>query len=1453
MKKSICFALTVLLLTFGAKAQLSVGSSSLNIKSGTTFSTQGLVFTPSADLSIVSNSISFSGTAITNGTDQSINRVHSIASPLSSYSGLVGIQYSAGELNGNVESDLQIAYNPLSSGGSFFVTSGSSTGSSGSYFVSNTLSSKDLGVITALPNPTLAPTITTTSVTIFDATSATLGGEVTSDGGAAISERGVVYSSTNTTPEIGGADVTQDSNGNGTGTFSESVGLLTESTTYYFQAYAINTAGTSYGGVMSFTTLCSVPGVHLYRSNSLIDDYCTIQAAVDASQDGDSIQVDAGTYVEQVTITTGITLHGAGRDVTIIQSPDKSSLTISGGNWKNLKNQDIYDVVGIKATNDVPVVIKNLRVDGNSQGYFPLAPDINGYDFQGIGVFNTTVTIDNVYVTSIRGLASEQSFFPPEGYPVDQPLGYNHNDAIFAESSIGAGPHTLTVTNSYITKFQKTAILAWGPTLTVDINNNIIQGYGKTMWSTGNGIQIASANRTGYGGSNGDRRGTTGSVTNNNILDLGIIVPGPSDPGSYFNPGLGGSTGILLWEAGDGFIIEGNTITRTEYIPSWNSVTTSNNGGWSNMAIDAVSTTNVVVNNNTIFNFDEGLISETYIVTPNIIATGNTISHNTHDYFSGGGNDNYSLNDSAEVIAYNATGNGVDTLSGFSVGDKIYVNDISVTGCVNGLIGGIPTVDFTGGTVTEGDGTNVAAHSMQVHYDGTHTYLYIDTDGNLNQGELEILLTGEYITTNFLLDGPFIYYQISTPTTQATDVTFSNVLSDQMDVSWIRGNGDSCAVFMYQGITGTASPLNNVYYNADTAFQSGDQIGTSGWYCVYRGIGTFVTVTGLTDGTDYRLHVCEFNIGSIHYNTSASTGNPANQTTCGNPTDGGTIASDQDICSGATPAGLTSYAAPTGQSGTIEYKWQYSTDNFNTISSTIENSNSATYNPSSLTQTTWYKRLARVECMSDWTGAAESNVVEVTVAPATVAGAISGSESIIVHTPTGDLSLAGQTGDVLQWEKKLNTGSWEIIPGTATTTFSETPVTVGEWSYRALVQSGVCSSDYTDPHIIDVIPAEPDYFTLTAPAGPTYTGSPSGNFVIALFDEYDNPTFCRANTTFNLSTNSSSSSHSFNPASPLVMTINTYSSTFTYTDTKVGTHNITASYVSGSVGLTGESLTVPITILLPEPWLQTNIGASNGTTEFFPEINAGTFKLSAQGLSAPKSDVMNFVYQQLCGTGTVIARLDNVVNGGWAGVMMRESNLPGSKVVLFKTKLYNPNTIVGYRSVTNGNMVNMNQSVPSIHWMKIQRTGNSFKIFTSYNGTSWIRRYTTSVTMNNCINAGFFTENAVSGRTTTSWFDHAEVVGYLKETDEENSGINGEELFEVFVNPNPANDFVMITIPENNETVRLTVINATGLVVETSEINTIDANYFLGHIKPGMYILRFERNGIIINKRLMVL
>lgn len=92
-----------------------------------------------------------------------------------------------------------------------------------------------------------------TSVGTTTASSANLGGNITrSDVG--VTERGVLYSTSNNTPTVGGSNVTKATNGTGTGVFSANIAGLSGSTTYYVRAYAISAAGTAYGAVSSFTT-----------------------------------------------------------------------------------------------------------------------------------------------------------------------------------------------------------------------------------------------------------------------------------------------------------------------------------------------------------------------------------------------------------------------------------------------------------------------------------------------------------------------------------------------------------------------------------------------------------------------------------------------------------------------------------------------------------------------------------------------------------------------------------------------------------------------------------------------------------------------------------------------------------------------------------------------------------------------------------------------------------------------------------------------------------------------------------------------------------------------------------------------------------------------------------------------------------------------------------------------
>ena len=94
------------------------------------------------------------------------------------------------------------------------------------------------------------PIVTTDLVTVFTSATATIGGNVTSDGGATVTERGVYWGNILNPVTTG----TKLQIGSGTGSFSTIVTGLTANTNYYVTAYAINSEGTSYDGQVGFTT-----------------------------------------------------------------------------------------------------------------------------------------------------------------------------------------------------------------------------------------------------------------------------------------------------------------------------------------------------------------------------------------------------------------------------------------------------------------------------------------------------------------------------------------------------------------------------------------------------------------------------------------------------------------------------------------------------------------------------------------------------------------------------------------------------------------------------------------------------------------------------------------------------------------------------------------------------------------------------------------------------------------------------------------------------------------------------------------------------------------------------------------------------------------------------------------------------------------------------------------------
>ncbi|MBK9687026.1 MAG: hypothetical protein IPO65_04450 [Saprospiraceae bacterium] len=198
-------------------------------------------------------------------------------------------------------------------------------------------------------------------------------------------------------------------------------------------------------------------------------------------------------------------------------------------------------------------------------------------------------------------------------------------------------------------------------------------------------------------------------------------------------------------------------------------------------------------------------------------------------------------------------------------------------------------------------------------------------------------------------------------------------------------------------------------------------------------------------------------------------------TSCSNVTSGGTIGSNQSACASSfDPAPLTSIAAPSGGSGTIEYLWLKSTSTCtppngsnNSQWQEIPNSNSATYDPPSLTQTTCFLRCSRRVGCTNYDG--ESNIVSITLSPAPYPE-FAGTTTICNGNST-TLTVTGKNGVgpyTFSWSNGLGTGSTKTVNPTTTTTYTVIVTDVngctGSGQVTVTVNQCACVKNYIVNH-----------------------------------------------------------------------------------------------------------------------------------------------------------------------------------------------------------------------------------------------------------------------------------------------------------------------------------------------------------------------------------------------------
>ena len=306
---------------------------------------------------------------------------------------------------------------------------------------------------------------------------------------------------------------------------------------------------------------------------------------------------------------------------------------------------------------------------------------------------------------------------------------------------------------------------------------------------------------------------------------------------------------------------------------------------------------------------------------------------------------------------------------------------------------------------------------------------------------------------------------------------------------------------------GTITSSQSICYNTaptlltGTAPTGGNTPYTYQWQSSTDNI-TFTDITGATALT-YQPGALTVNTYYRLNQTSASgcgtvTTNTVTITVYGNLV-AGTIAANQSICYNTVPALLTG-TAPTGGNMPYTYQWQSSPDNITFTN--ITGATALTYQPGTLTATTWY-RLNQISASG--CGTVTTNTVTITVYPNLIAGTIAANQSICYNTTpallTGTAPTGGNTPYTYQWQSSPDNITFTDITGATALTFQPGALTTTTYYRLNQTSASGCGTVTTNTVTITVygnlvagtIAANQGICYNTTPAQLTGTAPTGGN------------------------------------------------------------------------------------------------------------------------------------------------------------------------------------------------------------------------------------------------------------------------------------------------------------------------------------------------------------------------
>ena len=443
------------------------------------------------------------------------------------------------------------------------------------------------------------------------------------------------------------------------------------------------------------TILDLTDAVRLFDSDDhLIGTFDTLQAAVNAVTEADStIRILAGSELQgQVVIDGTLPADAARFEGLSIVGMSASAPTLDGSNsgvvikapadvvgtaldpWNSSSGtraiNAIVTVIGV-----VGVSISNLTVDGDGKagtGNAQVGLTATAvFDYVGIAYVNSSGALDHVTVQEVR----------------DGPLnGVQRGQAIYATNAAANADKLFAVTDSLVTDFQKTGILARN--MDVTLSGNTVTGAGATTLIAQNGIQVS--------------QDSTGDITGNVISGMGYTgTANASSSGMYLwnsaaltvtgnsitgvgesatnGPGTGSSTGIFV-DGVDGSTITGNDFHDAAYgVWEFNDINPENN-------VDTNTYDDVAINH---------LLGPTETLTNSFTPAG---TDGVDIYAGAAGDDILTGQDGDDTL----TGNdGEDTLAGgLGIDTADYASESGVGAIVVNLTSAGPT-DIDGDTLSD--------------------------------------------------------------------------------------------------------------------------------------------------------------------------------------------------------------------------------------------------------------------------------------------------------------------------------------------------------------------------------------------------------------------------------------------------------------------------------------------------------------------------------------------------------------------------------------------------------------------------------------------------------------------------------------------------------------------------------------------------------------------------------